>query len=72
MLQVCTPCDSAVSMQGVAVRQINLNLDNYVPAPIIWIELPTTLKSCESLASFYKNLKTYLAFPPSIIDGPLN
>ena len=38
-----------------------------VVAPIIWNELPTTLKSCESLASFRKNLKTYLfkiAFPP--------
>ena len=38
-----------------------------VAAPIIWNELPTTLKSCESLASFRKNLKTYLfkiAFPP--------
>ena len=37
-----------------------------VAAPIIWNELPTTLKSCESLASFRKNLKTYLfkiAFP---------
>ena len=36
-------------------------------APIIWNELPTTLKSYESLASFRKNLKTYLfkiAFPP--------
>ena len=29
-----------------------------VAAPIIWNELPTTLKSCESLASFLKNLKT--------------
>ena len=28
-----------------------------VAAPIIWNELPTTLKSCESLASFRKNLK---------------
>ena len=38
-----------------------------VAAPIIWNELPTTLKSCESLASFRKHLKTYLfkiAFPP--------
>ena len=38
-----------------------------VAAPMIWNELPTTLKSCESLASFRKNLKTYLfkiAFPP--------
>ena len=33
----------------------------------IWNELPTILKSCESLAFFSKNLKTYLfniAFPP--------
>ena len=38
-----------------------------VAAPIIWNELPTTSKSFESLASFHKNLKTYLfkiAFPP--------
>ena len=38
-----------------------------VAALIIWNELPTTLKSCESLASFRKHLKTYLfkiAFPP--------
>ena len=38
-----------------------------VAAPIIWNELPTTLKYCESLASFRKHLKTYLfkiAFPP--------
>ena len=47
-----------------------LNLGKHafsVAAPIIWNELPTTLKSCESLASFRKNLKTYLfkiAFPP--------
>ena len=37
-----------------------------VAAPIIWNELPTTLKSCERLASFRKNLKTYvfkIAFP---------
>ena len=43
-----------------------------VAAPIIWNELPTTLKSCESLASFRKNLKTYLfkiAFPP-LVGGP--
>ena len=33
---------------------------------VVWNELPTTLKSCASLASFRKNLKTYLfkiAFP---------
>ena len=33
----------------------------------IWNELPTTLKFCESLAPFRKNLKTCLfkiAFPP--------
>ena len=30
-----------------------------LPAPIIWNELPTILKSCESLASFRNNLKTY-------------
>ena len=38
-----------------------------VAAHIIWNKLPTTLKSCESLASFRKHLKTYLfkiAFPP--------
>ena len=38
-----------------------------VATPIIWNELQTTLKSYESLASFCKNLKTYLfkiAFPP--------
>ena len=38
-----------------------------VAAPIVWNELPTTLESCESLASFRKHLKTDLfkiAFPP--------
>ena len=45
-----------------------------VAAPIVWNELPTTLKSYESLASFRKHLKTYLfkiAFPHEIVGGPL-
>ena len=56
--------------QQLSIPRTKLNLCKRafsVAAPIIWNELPTTLKSCESLASFRKNLKTYLfkiAFPP--------
>ena len=55
--------------QQLSISRTNLNMgkrDFPVAAPIIWNELPITLKSCESLASFRKNLKTYLlkiAFP---------
>ena len=60
---------SSTSKQ-LSIPRTKLNLGKRafsVAAPIIWNELPTTLKSCESLASFRKNLKTYLfkiAFPP--------
>ena len=60
---------SSTSQQH-SIPRTKLNLGKRalsVAAPIIWNELPTTLKSCESLASFRKNLKTYLfkiAFPP--------
>ena len=56
--------------EQLSIPRTKLNLGKRafsVAAPIIWNELPTTLKSCESLASFRKNLKTYLfkiAFPP--------
>ena len=56
--------------QQLSIPRTKLNLGKRafsVAAPIIWNELPTTLKSCESLASFRKNLKTYffkIAFPP--------
>ena len=56
--------------QQISIPRTKLYLDKRafsVAAPIIWNELPTTLKSCESLASFLKNLKTYLfkiSFPP--------
>ena len=56
--------------QQLSIPRTKLNLGKRafsVAAPIIWNELPTTLKYCESLASFRKNLKTYLfkiAFPP--------
>ena len=56
--------------QQLSIPRTKLNLDNRalsVAAPIIWNELPSTLKYCESLASFRKNLKHYLfkiAFPP--------
>ena len=56
--------------QQLSIPGTKLKLDKHafsVAAPIIWNELPTTLKSCESLTSFRKNLKTYLfkiAFPP--------
>ena len=56
--------------QQLSIPRIKLNLGKRafsVAAPIIWNELPTTLKSCERLSSFRKNLKTYLfkiAFPP--------
>ena len=56
--------------QQLSIPRTKLNLGKpafSVAATIIWNEVPTTLKSCESLASFRKNLKTYLfkiAFPP--------
>ena len=56
--------------QQLSIPRTKLNMGKRafsVAAPIIWNELPTTLKSCECLASFRKNLKTYLfkiAFPP--------
>ena len=56
--------------QQLSIPRTKLNLGKRafsVAAPIIWNELPTTLKSCESLASLRKNLKTYLfkiTFPP--------
>ena len=56
--------------QQLSIPRTKLNLGKRafsVAAPIIWNELPTTLKSCESLASFRKNLKTYffkIAFQP--------
>ena len=49
--------------QQLSIPRTKLNLGKRafsVTAPIIWNELPTTLKSCESLASFRKHLKTYL------------
>ena len=56
--------------QQLSIPRTKLNLGKRafsVAAPSIWNELPTTPKSCESLASSRKNLKTYLfkiAFPP--------
>ena len=56
--------------QQLSIPSTKLNLGKRafsVAAPTIWNENPTTLKSCESLASFRKHLKTYLfkiAFPP--------
>ena len=56
--------------QQLSIPRTKLNLGKRafsVAAPIIWNELPTTLKSCESLVPFHKHLKTYLfkiAFPP--------
>ena len=47
--------------QQLSIPRTKLNLGDRafsVAAPIIWNELPTTLKSYESLASFRKNLKT--------------
>ena len=58
------------SSQQLSIPRTKLNLDKRafsVATPIVWNELPATLKSCESLASFRKHLKTYLfkiAFPP--------
>ena len=49
--------------QQLSIPRTKLNLVKRafsVAAPIIWNELPTTLTSCESLASFRKHLKTYL------------
>ena len=57
------------SLVHFSIPRTKLNLGKRafsVAAPIVWNELPTTLKSCESLASFRKHLKTYLfkiAFP---------
>ena len=59
-----------ISHSQLSIPRTKLNLGKRafsVAAPIIWNELPTTLKSCESHASFRKHLKTYLfkiAFPP--------
>ena len=56
--------------QKLSIPRTKLNLGKRafpVAAPIIWNELTTPLKSCESLASFRKHLKTYLfeiASPP--------
>ena len=50
----------ASTSQQLSIPRTKLNLGKRafsVAAPIIWNELPTTLKSCESLASFRKNLK---------------
>ena len=63
--------------QPLSIPRTKLNLGKCafsVEAPIIWNEIPTTLKYCESLASFRRHLKTYLfkiAFPPQIVGGPL-
>ena len=49
--------------QQLSIPRTKLNLGKRafsVAASIIWNELPTTHKSCESLSSFRKNLKTYL------------
>ena len=46
--------------QQLSIPRTKLNLGKRafsVAAPIIWNELPTTLKSCESLASFHKKSK---------------
>ena len=56
--------------QQLSIPRTKLNLGKRafsVAAPIVWNELSTTLKSCESLACFRKHLKNYLfkiAFPP--------
>ena len=56
--------------QQLSIPRTKLNLGKRAfsaAAPIIWNELPTTLKYCESLVSFRKHLKTYIfkiAFPP--------
>ena len=56
--------------QQLSIPRTKLNLGKRafsVAVPFIWNELPTTLKSCERLASFRKHLKTDLfkvAFPP--------
>ena len=56
--------------QQLSIPRTKLNLCKgafSVAAPIIWNELPATLKYCESLASFRKHLKMYIfkiAFPP--------
>ena len=50
--------------QQLSIPRTKLNLGKRafsVAAPIIWNELPTTFKYCESLASFRKHLKTYLS-----------
>ena len=63
--------------QQLSIPRTKLNLGKRVfsvAAPIIWNELPTTLKSCESLASLRKNLKTDLfkiAFPTLNSRRPL-
>ena len=66
-----TQLRSSTSQQLFTHRtKLNLGKRTFsIAAPFIWKELPTTLKSCktcESLASVCKNLKTYPAFPPLI------
>ena len=46
--------------QQLSIPRTKLNLGKRafsVAAPIVWNELPTTLKPCESIASVRKNLK---------------
>ena len=62
--------------QQLSIPRTKLNLGKRafsVAAPIIWIELPTTLKSCKSLASFRKtsqNLSLQNCFS-TLVGGPL-
>ena len=63
--------------QQLSIPRTKLNLGKRafsVAAPIIWNELPTTFKSCESLASFRRNLKNLSlqnCFPPLNSRRPL-
>ena len=60
--------------QQLSIPRTKLNLGKRafsVAAPIIWNELPTTLKSCETLASFRKNLSLQNCFSPLNSRRPL-
>ena len=68
--QWCAGHITSSTSQQLSIPRTKLNLGKRafsVAAPIIWNELPTTLKSCESLVSFHKNSKNlYPCMSPAL------